>query len=119
MSGAQAGQTARMPSEVLREAEAVLRTPAHPGLTIEQWTVRWDRDVWTVGEWRQHKNRRKWMRPTWHGRLDQALQRLLDRLVADGFESVSDLEGLVALVQRVYAQLGCEIRATIADGTVK
>lgn len=98
--GACQGSTAdnRTP-EPLPTLEDILRAPDAPGITFGGWTLRWERDVWTVGRWVRGRNRVRWKDATWYGRLDQAFQKLLDRN-AQG--PVSELEEAVDRVERAY-----------------
>lgn len=105
MSPVQAGQipTGSEPGSQSRcGAEEALRAPTSPGITVGGWTVRWVRDCWSVGRWADRKNRVRWKDATWHGQLDQALRRLLERCIRG---EVHDLADVVERVKRVYREI--------------
>lgn len=94
------------------------RATTHTGSAFEvrvgRWTLRWARDQWMVGIWRGGAVRNRWRDCTWHRRLDQALRRLLDRLVADESSEASSLEDLVLRVESVSDRLADEIRRMVS-----
>lgn len=117
MSVAEAGTATREVPEMngapprLRDT---LRAPAHPGIKVGRWTLRWDRDVWTVGRWVQNKSRLRWRDPSWHGRLDQGLVKLLERNVQG---DVEELREAVERVEATYQAIMREISRTLESVT--
>lgn len=90
-----------------QDVEDVLRTPGHPGITVGGLTLRWARDCWSIGRWQNGKDRPRWKDPSWHGQLDHALRRLLERSVQG---DISDLTEVVERVERVYRKIGDLLR---------
>ena len=114
LAPAQAGQGITNTEEVHGPLqEPPLSSPAkanrEDGITVDGWTLRWEGDSWTVGQWRESRDRRRWRNPSWYGRLDHALRGLLAR-ISEG--DVSDLEEAVRRVESCYEQL-----TDLADGT--
>ncbi len=95
----------------LREAEASLRGKNEPGITVGGWTLRWAGDCWAVGQWRDSKSGEPWWaQASWHGRLDQALRKLLDRNTEGG---VTELAEAVERVERASRQIMIALRYNI------
>jgi len=110
-----AGQALPVPHRAdpaIQAADGALRAADHPRITVEGWTLRWDRDVWTVGQWRVGTKRTRWREATWHGRIDQALRRFLDRCVEG---EVSELKEVLDRVEAAYATIGEAVAAASHD----
>lgn len=105
MSATRAGQGSAT-SQPTRSIEDVLLSPGHKGVTIGRWTVRWMGDCWSVGEWKDDADRRRWRDATWHPRLEHGLGELMRRNTEG---DVSELRELVERVDRAYCGIVREL----------
>ena len=116
MSPAKAGQVLPVTdpgSQPMQDVEALLRTPGHAGISIGGMTLRWVRDCWSVGRWQNCTDRPRWKDATWHGQLDQALRRLLERCIGG---EVHDLADVVERVERAYREISQALGEVVRNG---
>lgn len=105
LTQAQAGQ--RTPNGTGRSQRDLSGNLARPldGMTVGAWTVRWMTDSWSVGRWVSSQSRIRWRDATWHRSLGPALRRLLDQVVADGFNQCDEPLAALAHLENRYKSL--------------
>ena len=100
-----------------RPAKPLPPQATYDGIEYCGWILRTDAGSWSVGRWVDGTHRRRWRDATWHGRLDQALRALLNRVICDEVADVESLEDLIRRYEKtteaMVAALSCDRRVVL------